>query len=133
MLRVLKGEFSSPSVLDYVVLETSSLLFQRRINGGVKSLNDFMTQNKFKILFVTQDIFSEAMKLTLQNTSDFLTLADSSQIVFSRALDIDTVATFDSVLGNFFQACIGKGCFDSLENSEKRLLTGKRSKKQHDA
>jgi len=123
MFRVLKGGFGSPSVIDHVILETSSLLFQRRIPNAVRSLNDFVTENKFRILFVTEDIFSEAMKLTLQNTSDFLTLADSSQIVFGRDLGVDTIATFDSTLGNFFEKRIGKGCFESLDKKEKRMLT----------
>ncbi|MDH2901854.1 MAG: PIN domain-containing protein [archaeon] len=122
MLRVLKGKFGSPNVLDYVILETTTLLLQRRIHEGIKSLHDFLTQNKFRILFVTEDILSESMKLTIQSSTDFLSLADSSQIVLSRSLGIDTIATFDNVLGNFFESKIGKGYFDLLEKGEKRIL-----------
>ncbi len=122
VLRVLKGKFGSPNVTDYVLLETSSLLAQRGIRRAIKSLNDFLAENKFRILFVTEDVYLEAMKLTNQDKGDFLSLADSSQIVLSKSLGIDTVATFDSVLANFFQTSVGKGYFDRREEKEKRLL-----------
>ena len=122
MLRVLKGKFGTPIVTDYVILETSSLLAQRGIRRAIRPLSDFLTENKFRILFVTEDVYLEAMKLTNKDTGDFLSLTDSSQIVLSRFLGVDTMATFDGVLANFFQTSVGKGDFNRLDEKEKRLL-----------
>lgn len=125
MLRILKGNYGSPFVTDYVLLESFSLLGQRGIKEAVKSLQNFLTENKFRTLFVTEEIFSKSMELTLQNTSDFLSLADSSQIILSISLSIDAIATFDSVLGNFFKISVGKGYFSLLEKNERELLVRK--------
>ena len=126
MLHILKGEFGSPNVTDYVILETTLLLQQRNIPRGIKTLCDFLEENKIRILYITEDTFSEAMKMTIDKTSDGLSLTDSIQVILSKLLNIDTIATFDGVLGRFFKLGVGKNYFETLDEKEKILLLGKK-------
>jgi predicted nucleic acid-binding protein len=122
MLRILKGGFGSPIIIDYVILETVTLLNQRKINSQVQPLMQFLRENRFTIFFVTEKIFSEAIEMTIKSEADFLNVSDSSQIVVSKALGVPAIATFDSVLGKFFETCIGKGYYKLLDEKEKRTL-----------
>lgn len=122
MLKILKGGFGSPVVLDYVILETVTLLNQKRIHSQVQPLMQFLRENKFTIFFVTEKVFGEAMEMTIKSEPDFLSVSDSSQIVVSKTLGVQTIATFDGVLGNFFEKRIGKGSDDLLDEKERRNL-----------
>ena len=122
MLRILKGGFGSPVVIDYVLLETVTLLNQRKIHSAIQPLMQFLRENKFTIFFITEQVFSKAVEITIKNETDFLNLSDSSQIVVSKTLGVRAIATFDSVLGNFFETCIGKGYSKLLNEKERRTL-----------
>ena len=88
MLRILKGSFGSPIVIDYVILETVTLLNQRKIHAAIRSFMKFLRENKFTIFITTEQVFNEAIEMTIKSETDFLSLSDSSQIVVSKALDI---------------------------------------------
>ena len=122
MLRILKGGFGSPVIIDYVVLETVTLLNQRKIHSAIHSLMQFLRENKFVIFFITEQVFNEAIEMTTKSETDFLNLSDSSQIVVSKTLGIRTIATFDRVLGNFFETRVGKGYYRLLDEKERRTL-----------
>ena len=62
MLRILRGDFGSPIIVDYVILETLLLLRARKLSDVIGSLYEFLRTNKFRIFFVTEEIFNDAMK-----------------------------------------------------------------------
>jgi predicted nucleic acid-binding protein len=129
MLRILREDFGSPIIVDYVILETLLLLNVRKLSYLIESLYDFLRSNKFKIFFVTEEVFNDAMKLTIEKRQrNFLSLTDSSEIVVSGKLDSHVIATFDGLLGNFFERQIGEGCFDQLDEKEKHVLLKQRSR-----
>lgn len=125
MLRCLKGDFGSPFMVDYVILETLTLFQQRRISSVIEDLLKFIRLNKIAILFVSELSFNEATKLMVEKTKETLSLADCSQIVISKEMHIDTIATFDRTLANFFGKSIGKGYYDQLNEKEKSFLLKK--------
>lgn len=122
LLRCLKGDFGTPVIIDYVILETLTLLQQRGIRAAIETLLRFIHENRFTIYFVTEASFEEAVKLVIEKSKDSLSLTDCSQVVISRDLHVSTIATFDGGLGNFFQTSVGAGYFDQLDEKEKRLL-----------
>ena len=122
MLRILKGGFGSPVLLDYVILETITLLNQRKIHAAIQPLMQFLRENKFTMFFITEQVFSEAVEITIKSEADFLNLTDSSQIVVSKTMGVRAIVTFDSVLGNFFETCVGKGYYKLLDEKERRIL-----------
>lgn len=125
MLRVLTGGLGSPIVIDYVMLEVITLLNQRRLSTTIRPLVEFLKENRFEMFFIPEQIFSEALELTIKSEQQkrFLSLTDSSQIVASKILQVQTIATFDSTLASFFQACIGKNYFDQLSEKERNSLS----------
>ncbi len=122
MLRCLKGDFGSPFVVDYVMLETLTLFQQRGISSVIDEMLKFIRLNKIAILFMNEVNFNEATKLMLEETKEILSLADSSQIVVSKEMRIGTIATFDQTLANFFDKSIGKGYYELLNEKEKGHL-----------
>ncbi|MGI0081461.1 MAG: type II toxin-antitoxin system VapC family toxin [Nitrososphaerales archaeon] len=125
MLVILKGNFGSPFVLDYAILEVITLFSRRRITRAIRPLLQFLDENKFRISFVTEEIFREAIKITTvhERPEHFLNLTDSSEIVTARNLGIKTIATFDTVLGSFFADHMGEGYFQRLDEKERQLLS----------
>ena len=123
MLHTLRGIFGSPIIIDYVVVETFLLLKARKLSSRIGVLEEFLQLNRFKIVFVSEDIYNNAMKFAIdKKNQDFLSLTDSSEIVVSRELDYHSIATFDIVLRNFFEVGVGKGYFDQLDEKEKQAL-----------
>jgi predicted nucleic acid-binding protein len=122
MLRCLEGDFGTPIIIDYVILETLTLLQQRGITGIIQKLLQFIRENRFIIFFVREESFDEAIELMLEKSEDSLSLSDCSQVVVSKNLPIGTIATFDGGLRNFFKTSVGQGYFDRLDEKEKRLL-----------
>ena len=96
--QILKGSFGSPAIIDYVILETVTLLNQRKIHSAIQSLMQFLRENKFTIFFITEQVFNEAIEMTIRSETDFLNLSDSSQIVVSKTLGVRKIATFDIIL-----------------------------------
>ncbi len=123
-LRMALGEFGSPVVSDYVISETITLFYQRKIPRSVRELVAFLDESKFKISFATEEIFRDAIKLCARQEQDrhFLSLADSAQIIISRNLTINTIATFDSVLASFFEGCVGEDYALTLDSKEIGML-----------
>jgi predicted nucleic acid-binding protein len=122
LLRILRGDFGSPIVVDYVVLETQLLLSSRKLSHVMQELMEFLRSNSFRMLFVTEEIFNAAIDLIVEKKQDSISLADSSEIVLSRMLHFNAIATFDSVLSSFFDKKVGKGFYDQLEEKEKSAL-----------
>ena len=123
-MHILRGDFGSPIIVDYVVLETLLLLGARKLSHMGSPLLEFLRTNQFRIIFVTQEIFNDAIKLAVKKSNqEVLSLTDSSEIVVSRELfDSGAVATFDGPLGNFFEKNVGKGYFKQLSKEEKNSL-----------
>lgn len=122
MFRCLKGDFGVPVIADYCVIETLILLQQRGLSYLIDTLLTFIRENKLKLYFVTEQIFRDATKLVIQKIKDNLSLTDCSMVVVSGGLNVETIATFDAGLANFFTTSVGKGFFSQLEDEEKRLL-----------
>lgn len=126
MFRCLKGDFGAPVIVDYCLLETFALLQQRGLSSVIETLLAFIRENKLRMYFVTEKIFNNASDLVVEKMKDSLSLTDCSQVVVSRELHVETIGTFDARLANFFKISVGDGCFDQLEEKEKRLLLRKR-------
>lgn len=128
MLRCLKGDFGTPIVIDYCIVETMTLLQQRRIPRAIEALMEFLRSNKFTFFFIAEKNFNSAIDLAIEKKKDSLSVTDCSQVVVSKELNIGSIATFDSKLGSFFEKTAGKGYFDALDDTEKRLLMRKTSR-----
>lgn len=122
MFRCLKGDFGAPIIVDYCILETLTLLQQRGLSSVVETLLAFIRENKLRIYFVSEQVFNEATRLMIEKIKDRLSLTDCSQVAVSKELNVESIATFDAGLANFFKTCVGVGCFDLLEDKEKHLL-----------
>ncbi len=126
MYRCLKGDFGVPIIVDYCVLETLTLLQQRSLSSVISALLEFIRENRLRIHFVSEQIFTDVTKLTIEKMKDNLSLTDCAQIVVSRELNVETIATFDAGLANFFKTSFGDGYFELLQEKEKRLLLSKK-------
>lgn len=123
MFKCLKGDFGTPFIIDYCMLETFTLLQQRGLSHVIESLLAFVRTNKIRIYFISEQTFDRAAELMVEKTKQgLLSLADCSQIEVRMELRLDTIATFDTRLANFFKNVVGEGCFDQLDEKEKRLL-----------
>ncbi len=123
MFSIVRGDFGSPIIVDYVIVETLLLLKARGIYEVARPLSEFLRINRFKIFFVTQKIFDESVELaTKKGGEDDLSLTDSVEVIVSKNFESRTIATFDHTLSNFFQATIGMGFFEHLPESEQRAL-----------
>ena len=123
MFSIVKGDFGSPIIVDYVIVETLLLLKARGINEVARPLMEFLRTNRFKVFFATQKIFDDSVELaTKKGGEDDLSLTDSVEVTVSKNFESKTIATFDHTLSNFFQETIGEGFFERLPDREQRAL-----------
>ena len=118
----LEGRFGRVYTIDYVVLETTTLLRVRMKPETALAFTKFLDKSGIQVISIDLETYRKALDL-FKKMYNKLSLTDAALITVLREWNLEYLATFDErSFSSLVKNTIGRGYFDSLPIEEKKRL-----------